>query len=132
MFEGFATQNLRVGDAEIHLRTAGKGAPLLLLHGYPQTHVCWHKVAPALAEDFSLVVADLRGYGESKGPTPDLEHWNYSKRAMAEDMRAVMAALGSIVGSQLMKTKVSSVQLKKIIGVLLWIIAVKMIFDLFK
>ena len=94
MFQGFRTQNIKVGAAEIHLRTAGKGAPLLLLHGYPQTHVCWHKVAPALTEDFALVAPDLRGYGESKGPAPDPEHRNYSKRAMAEDMVAVMAALG--------------------------------------
>ena len=63
----------------------GSGPPLLLLHGYPQTHVMWHKVAPRLAEDFTVVASDLRGYGDSSKPPGDPDHANYSKRAMAQD-----------------------------------------------
>ena len=76
------------------LRTGGAGPPLLLLHGYPQTHVCWHKIAPELARHFTLVVPDLRGYGASSAPAGDAEHMTYSKRAMAADCLAVMRALG--------------------------------------
>ncbi|MFN4166572.1 MAG: alpha/beta fold hydrolase, partial [Ferrovibrio sp.] len=68
--------------------------PLLLLHGYPQTHVLWHKVAPRLAERFSVVAADLRGYGDSGKPETTADHTPYSKRAMAQDMAEVMTALG--------------------------------------
>jgi haloacetate dehalogenase len=67
---------------------------LLLLHGYPQTHVTWHRVASRLAQAFTLVMPDLPGYGRSKGPAPDAEHLSYSKRTMARDMVEVMAALG--------------------------------------
>lgn len=94
MFKGFMEHRVSTREAEIFLRTGGTGPPLLLLHGYPQTHVVWHAVAPRLIDGFSLVIPDLRGYGESKGPPPDREHFNYSKRAMAEDMVAVMSALG--------------------------------------
>jgi haloacetate dehalogenase len=94
MFEGFETRRIKTTGAEIALTTGGKGPPLLLLHGYPQTRAVWHKVAPRLAERFTLVMPDLRGYGDSAGPKPDARHLNYSKRAMAEDMVAVMAALG--------------------------------------
>jgi haloacetate dehalogenase len=94
MFEGFAERRIDVGEAEIFLRQGGQGPPLLLLHGYPQTHVIWHRVAPVLARHFSLVIPDLRGYGRSRGPAPDAEHRRYAKRAMAEDMVRVMAALG--------------------------------------
>jgi haloacetate dehalogenase len=79
-------------DVEIFARTGGEGPPLLLLHGYPQTHLAWRLVAPLLAERFSVVAADLRGYGESAAP-PD-EGETYSKRAMGADMVAAMAALG--------------------------------------
>ena len=72
----------------------GAGPPLLLLHGYPQTGYMWHKIAPRLAEDFTVVVADLRGYGDSDKPTSSEDHAVYSKRAMAADMMAVMTALG--------------------------------------
>jgi haloacetate dehalogenase len=72
----------------------GEGPPLLLLHGFPQNHVMWHLVAPQLARRFTVVVPDLRGYGYSRGPAPDPEHRNYSKRAMAIDMVGVMAGLG--------------------------------------
>lgn len=94
LFPGFRTLRVGVGPAEIFLRTGGHGPPVLLLHGYPQTHACWHKVAPALAESFTLVIPDLRGYGESRGPASDDKHLAYSKRAMAADMVAVMTALG--------------------------------------
>ena len=72
----------------------GAGPPLLLLHGYPQTGYIWHKIAPRLATDFTVVVADLRGYGDSDKPATSADHAVYSKRAMAADMIAVMAALG--------------------------------------
>jgi haloacetate dehalogenase len=94
MFEGFKEHRLPTGQAQIYLLTAGSGPPLLLLHGYPQTHVAWHAVAPRLREHFSLVIPDLRGYGQSKGPPPDSAHMNYSKRMMADDMVKIMTALG--------------------------------------
>ncbi|MGO8919682.1 MAG: alpha/beta fold hydrolase [Stellaceae bacterium] len=94
MFEGFAEQRIAVGEAELYCRTGGAGPPLLLLHGYPQTHIAWHRVAPRLMRQFSLVVPDLRGYGRSRGPRPDEAHHNYSKRAMARDMAELMTALG--------------------------------------
>ena len=94
MFEGFEERRVAVGEAELYLRLGGDGPPLLLLHGYPQTHVIWRRVAPLLARDFTLVIPDLRGYGASTGPAPDPKHRNYSKRAMAADMVALMAKLG--------------------------------------
>jgi haloacetate dehalogenase len=94
LFEGFAEQRVALAEAEIFCRTGGAGPPLLLLHGYPQTHVAWHRVAPRLMRQFSLVMPDLRGYGESRGPRPDPEHRHYSKRAMARDMAELMTALG--------------------------------------
>jgi haloacetate dehalogenase len=102
VFENFATRRIETSGAEIHLRFGGSGPPLLLLHGYPQTHVMWHKVAPALAERFTVVAADLRGYGDSSKPPGGERHEAYSKRAMARDQVEVMAALGferfSVVG----------------------------------
>jgi haloacetate dehalogenase len=95
VLDGFATQRIDTGEASINLVVGGAGPPLLLLHGYPQTHVCWHRVAPRLAERFTVVCPDLRGYGESRGlaeETPD--HAVYSKRAMARDQVALMRALG--------------------------------------
>ena len=95
MFEGFRSGRLRRGEnVEIFYRTGGSGPPLLLLHGYPQTHVIWHLVAPLLAQDFTLVLPDLRGYGASSGPPPDPQHRNYAKRTMAADMVALMTSLG--------------------------------------
>ncbi|MFC4929609.1 alpha/beta fold hydrolase [Massilia sp. GCM10023247] len=78
----------------IHAIVGGSGPPLLLLHGHPQTHAIWHRVAPRLAQQFTVVACDLRGYGESSKPKGDLDHANYSKRAMAGDALAVMRALG--------------------------------------
>jgi haloacetate dehalogenase len=94
VFEGFAEQRIALAETEIFCRTGGAGPPLLLVHGYPQTHVAWHRVAPRLMRQFSLVMPDLRGYGESRGPRPDPEHRHYSKRAMAHDMAELMTALG--------------------------------------
>jgi len=94
MFEGFEAKRIVTSGAEIALRIGGEGPPLLLLHGYPQTHVMWHAVVPRLADRFTLVCTDLRGYGASSKPPSDETHAAYSKRAMAQDMVEVMAALG--------------------------------------
>jgi haloacetate dehalogenase len=95
LFPGFQTHDIETdAGVHIHARTGGEGPPLLLLHGHPQTHAIWHKVAPVLAERFSLVLCDLRGYGDSSKPAGDAEHAHYSKRVMARDMRRVMQALG--------------------------------------
>jgi len=107
MFEGFEQRRVAVSGTEINLRLGGSGPALLLLHGYPQTHVMWHRIAPRLAERFTVVCADLRGYGdsgkpESGAPIGDSSHAAYSKRAMAADQAEVMTALGferfSVVG----------------------------------
>jgi haloacetate dehalogenase len=94
MFDGFETIDVDAGGVNIHARRAGSGPPLLLLHGYPQTHVIWHAIAPALAEDFTVVACDLRGYGASDKPPTTADHWPYTQRAMAADQVAVMRALG--------------------------------------
>jgi haloacetate dehalogenase len=94
MFEGFTAATIDTGEAMIRVRYAGSGPPLLLLHGHPQTHVMWHQVAPRLTQDFTVVVADLRGYGESSKPATTADHEPYSKRAMARDQVAVMRELG--------------------------------------
>jgi haloacetate dehalogenase len=78
----------------INAIVGGSGPPLLLLHGHPQTHAIWHRVAPRLAEHFTVVACDLRGYGDSSKPQGAPDHANYSKRAMAADMVAVMQSLG--------------------------------------
>lgn len=94
MFEGFATLDLSTSSTTIHARVGGSGPPLLLLHGYPQTHVIWHKIAPRLAERFTVVATDLRGYGDSGKPASDPSHAAYSKRTMAADQVEAMALLG--------------------------------------
>lgn len=94
MFKGFERKRISTSGAEIALVQGGNGPALLLLHGYPQTHVIWHKVAPRLAERFTLVIPDLRGYGASSKPPTDAQHLPYSKRAMALDMAEVMTTLG--------------------------------------
>lgn len=94
LFPGFTERTIQGDGTPIHVVTAGSGPPLLLIHGYPQSHVMWHAVAPRLAEDFTVVVPDLRGYGDSGKPAGDAEHVTYSKRTMARDNVAVMRALG--------------------------------------
>jgi len=94
LFPGFTARKMRTSGATINLRMKGEGQPLLLLHGYPQTHAMWHKVAPELARDYTVVCPDLRGYGDSSKPKGLPDHSNYSKRAMALDMAEVMSALG--------------------------------------
>ena len=95
LYPGFATRNVETDPGvRIRIRVGGRGAPLLLLHGHPQTHAIWHKVSPALAESFTLVLADLRGYGDSSKPAGGVDHANYSKRVMARDMLRVMQSLG--------------------------------------
>ena len=99
-FEGFETALHAVGDVELFVRTGGlaTGTPVLLLHGYPQTHAMWHRVATRLAPHHRLVIPDLRGYGDSTKPqpaaTPELDHARHSKRAMADDLVALMRSLG--------------------------------------
>lgn len=80
--------------AEIFARSGGAGPPLLLIHGFPQTHAMWHRVAPVLMKHFTVIMPDLRGYGLSSCPANDADNFPYSKRAMAEDLIAVMAELG--------------------------------------
>jgi haloacetate dehalogenase len=94
MFEGFKLSMIDTGDAVIRVRHGGSGTPLLLLHGNPQTHVMWHKIAPRLARDFAVVAPDLRGYGDSNKPPATPDHAPYSKRAMARDQITVMRQLG--------------------------------------
>lgn len=92
LFAGFEQRRLDVGGVELNCRVGGQGPALLLLHGHPQTHVMWHKVAPRLAERFTLVAADLRGYGDSAKPDAGAEA--YSKRTLARDNVALMRLLG--------------------------------------
>jgi haloacetate dehalogenase len=93
-FDGFQLEHVQVKDGALRLRRAGSGPPLLLLHGNPQTHAMWHKVAPVLAADFTVVCPDLRGYGGSMKPPATADHAPYAKRAMARDMVELMEKLG--------------------------------------
>ncbi len=94
MFQGFSHHSMESQVGVIHTCKGGNGPPLLLLHGHPQTHAMWHLVAPALARHFTVVMMDLRGYGDSARPASDAEHAVYSKRAMALDAMAVMQHYG--------------------------------------
>jgi haloacetate dehalogenase len=94
MFEGFNLEMIDTGEATLRVRWAGSGPPLLLLHGHPQTHAMWHRIAPRLAEDFTVVVPDLRGYGDSAKPPTTPDHEPYSKRAMGRDQSALMRHFG--------------------------------------
>ena len=94
MFEGFNRCQLETERGTIFARVGGSGPPLLLLHGYPQTHLMWHAAAPLLARRFTVVVADLSGYGDSLRPIPATDHAPHSKRAMGRDQLQAMAALG--------------------------------------
>lgn len=94
LFPGFERGFFDASGARIHYLRAGKGEPLLLLHGYPQSLACWHRIAPALAQRHTVICADLRGYGDSSKPQGLADHSNYSKRAMAQDMAELMSGLG--------------------------------------
>lgn len=93
-FKGFKHERIKTSGASINLVHGGTGPPVLLLHGIPETYVLWRKVAPLLAQDFSLVISDLRGYGDSSKPPEGENHAGYSKRAMAQDQVEVMEHLG--------------------------------------
>lgn len=94
LMPGFRWHDIDADGVRIRAAVGGSGPPLLLLHGHPQTHLTWHKVAPELAKRFTVVATDLRGYGDSQKLPGDAQHLNYSKRAMAADQVAVMTALG--------------------------------------
>jgi haloacetate dehalogenase len=94
LFPGFREAVIGAAGAEIHCRIGGEGPPLVLLHGYPQNHAAWHRVAPVFARHFCCVIPDLRGYGQSSVPAPDNKHEVYSKRVMARDIVEVMHSLG--------------------------------------
>jgi haloacetate dehalogenase len=94
LYPGFETRRFKTDGAEIHARIGGKGPPLVLLHGYPQTHVIWHRVAPDLAKHCTLIIPDLRGYGQSSIPADATDHATFSKRAMAADIVSIMKELG--------------------------------------
>src|SRR5260370_2985627 len=90
MFEGFTLTTIKAGEIEVRLRYGGSGPPLLLLHGHPETHVMWHKIAPRLAQDFTVIAPDLRGYGGSSKPATTADHQPHSKLAMAPAQIAPM------------------------------------------
>lgn len=94
MFENFTAFTIERNGVSLQCRTGGQGAPLLLLHGHPQTHAMWHRVAPDLAKRFTVVMMDLRGYGDSSRPEADATHAAYSKREMARDAMTVMHSRG--------------------------------------
>lgn len=96
LFPGFDSVRVSIGDCEIFALTAGSGPPLLLLHGYPQTHHVWAEVAIPLLKHFTLVIPDLPGYGASGGPAPDSENRNYSKKIIASVMAELMAKLDHV------------------------------------
>jgi haloacetate dehalogenase len=94
LFPGFRTFDVDAAGVQIHGVIGGEGPPVLLLHGYPQTHAIWHRVAPSLARRFTVVATDLTGYGDSAKPPSDAGHGPYRKASMARDQRVAMAALG--------------------------------------
>jgi haloacetate dehalogenase len=94
LFDGFSSSTVDVGETSIFVRRKGTGRPLLLLHGFPETHLMWHRVAPMLAPHFTVICADLRGYGLSGKPASEPDHASYSKSTMALDMVRMMEAQG--------------------------------------
>jgi len=102
MIEKFTEKKIKTSGAKINVKIAGNGSPVLFLHGYPQTHMIWHKVAPELSRHYTVVLTDLRGYGDSSKPKSNIDHTVYSKREMALDQVEVMHDLGfkkfSVVG----------------------------------
>ena len=95
-FEGFELSQIDLGEVQLRVRHGGSGPPLLLLHGWPQTHMMWGKIAADLARDFTVVAPDLLGYGKSSQPQTDADHAAYSKRAMARDAVALMRQFGFV------------------------------------
>lgn len=94
LFPGFEKRTITTKEGiTINFRIGGKGEPLLLLHGYPQTHVCWHKMAPYLSRSYTLILPDLRGYGDSSKPHGKIDHSTYSKKEMAKDLFELMEFL---------------------------------------
>ena len=96
LYPGFASEWINTRSGRIFARVGGKGPPLLLLHGFSETHVMWHRVAPQLADKFTLIIADLPGYGWSDMPDSDKDHTPYTKRAMAQTMIDAMEQLGHV------------------------------------
>jgi haloacetate dehalogenase len=96
LFPGYASEWINTGSGRIFARVGGKGPPLLLLHGFSETHVMWHRVAPQLADRFTLIIADLPGYGWSDMPESDKDHTPYTKRAMAHTIVEAMEQLGHV------------------------------------
>ena len=94
MFSGFDASTIAAAATSLFTRRGGSGKPLVLLHGYPETHLMWHRIAPALAEEFDVICADVRGYGASGKPASRPDHAPYAKRAMASDIVELMATLG--------------------------------------
>jgi haloacetate dehalogenase len=94
VFEGFALDLVDLGDVTLRVRHGGSGPAVLLLHGHPRTHTTWHRVAPLLARDFTVVCPDLRGYGQSSKPADERDHRQASKRSMARDAVGLMRSLG--------------------------------------
>lgn len=92
--KGFNCQTINVGDVNLNCATGGEGPALLLLHGFPQNHLMWHEIAPKLAERFTVICPDMRGYGDSDKPAGLADHSTYSKRTMANDIINLMDALG--------------------------------------
>src|SRR5688500_14801696 len=93
-FYGFDLERVELGEGTVRVRHGGSGPAVVLLHGHPRTHTTWHRVAPLLADRFTVVCPDLRGYGESSKPTDEPDHAQASKRAMAGDAVRLMRALG--------------------------------------
>ena len=94
MFSQFKKSTLEIGEVKINYVIGGSGSPILLLHGYPQTHVMWHKIAEQLAAHYTIVASDLRGYGDSDKPPTNDTHTPYSKRASGNDQVQLMQSLG--------------------------------------
>ena len=94
MFEGFKLERIALSEATLRVRVGGRGPPLLLLHGHPRTHATWHRVAPILAERYTVVCPDLRGFGQSTKPADTPDHSGSSKRAKARDCVQLMGHLG--------------------------------------
>jgi haloacetate dehalogenase len=94
LFPGFTPRRIDVDGVEVACVVGGSGPPMLLLHGHPQTHAIWHKVAPTLAQHYTVVASDLRGYGDTSRPASGDDHSAYSKRAMAADQVGLMRQLG--------------------------------------